>query len=62
VELRLGATDLGPLVAGQAPAPLLEALGRTSGNGRVATEVLAFSRAVCDLTIDELTLSYAPAA
>jgi hypothetical protein len=39
---------------------LLTALGNASGSGRVRTDLLAFSRAVIDLTVAELTLDYDP--
>jgi hypothetical protein len=39
---------------------LLDALAATAGSARATTEVLVFSRAVCDLTVAELTLDYDP--
>ncbi len=43
------------------PAPVLDALGHTVGSGRVPTELLVFSRAACELTVESLTLLYDPA-
>jgi hypothetical protein len=50
------------LAAGALPPAVLDALARTSGTGRAPTDMLVFSRAACDLTVESLTLLYDPVA
>jgi hypothetical protein len=77
IELQLGASPAGAVTpSGPAaddpasftlsttalPPAVLDAVARTSGTGRAPTEVLVFSRAGCDLTVESLTLLYDPVA
>jgi hypothetical protein len=75
LELQLGASPAGEvmptgptadgpnvfaLAGGSVPAQVLDTLGRTTGSGRARTDVLVFSRAVCDVAIESLELFYDP--
>jgi hypothetical protein len=78
LELQLGASPAGELApagpapgddpasftltAGALPSAVLDALAQTSGSGRAPTDLLVFSRAVCDVTVESLTLLYDPVA
>jgi hypothetical protein len=77
IELQLGpaaAGELAPagpapddpavftLAGGSLPAGVLDALGRTTGSGRAPTDLLVFSRAACDVTVEALDLFYDPVA
>jgi hypothetical protein len=76
VQLQLGEESLGEIAFGEphgrdprefatattdVPQPVLDALARGSGPGRVTTRVLVFSRAVVDLVVSTWSLDYDPA-